>query len=65
MVMPFSLEVTTVHRAVGDVVVFTEGPRLPEHLVDQGGLSVVDVGDDGDVTEISATGYRHNHQSLR
>jgi hypothetical protein len=60
-----TLEVTTVHRAVGDVVVFTEGPRLPEHLVDQGGLSVVDVGDDGDVTEISATGYRHNHQSLR
>ena len=60
-----ALEVTAVHRPVGDVVVLAEGPRLPQHLVDQGGLAVVDVGDDGDVTEVDAVGDRHTHQSLR
>ena len=28
-----------------------KAPGLPEHGVDQGGLAVVDVGDDGDVSQ--------------
>ncbi len=60
-----ALEVTAVHRPVGDVVVLPEGARLPQHLVDEGGLAVVDVGDDGDVAEVLATGDRHTPQSLR
>ena len=60
-----ALEVAAVHRPVGDVVVLAERPGLPQHLVDQGGLAVVDVGDDGDVTEVDAVGDRHKNQSLR
>ena len=36
------------------VLVGAEGAGLAEHGVDQGGLAVVDVGDDGDVAEIGA-----------
>ena len=60
-----ALEVTAVHGPLGDVVVLAERPGLPQHLVDEGGLAVVDVGDDGDVTEVDAVGDRHTHQSLR
>ena len=49
-----TLEVHGVHDTVIDVLVLTEGTRLPEHGVDQRGLAMVDVGDDGDVAEIFA-----------
>ena len=35
-----------------------EGSGLPEHGVDEGGLAVVDVGDDGDVTQVLAHAHR-------
>ena len=35
-----------------------EGSSLAEHVVDQGGLAVVDVGDDGDVAECEGHGRR-------
>ena len=48
----FLLEVTAVHHAfLGVVTAVVQRPGLPQHRVDQGGLAVVDVGDDGDVTE--------------
>ncbi len=50
----FPLEVHGVHHPVGDLLVGPEGAGLAEHGVDQGGLAVVDVGDDGDVSEIGA-----------
>ena len=53
-----ALEVVRVHDPLGDVLVGAEGAGLPEHGVDEGGLAVVDVGDDGDVAEIVATGAR-------
>ena len=34
-----------------------EGPGLPEHGVDEGGLAVIDVGDDGDVAQVLAHGH--------
>jgi hypothetical protein len=36
---------------LGDGFVGTEGAGLAEHGVDEGGLAVVDVGDDGDVAD--------------
>ena len=49
-----ALEVHRVHDALADVLVVTEGARLPEHLVDEGGLAVVDVGHDGHVAQVGA-----------
>jgi hypothetical protein len=49
-----ALEVVGVHDALVDVLVGAEGPGLPQHRVDQGGLAVVDVGDDGDVAQVVA-----------
>ena len=52
IVMPRSLlDVVRVHDALGDVLVRGEGAGLAQQLVDQRGLAVVDVGDDGDVAE--------------
>ena len=47
-----ALEVDRVHDPLGDGLVRAEDAALPEHRVDQGGLAVVDVGDDGDVPEV-------------
>ena len=44
-------EVVRVHDALGDGLVGAEGAGLAEHGVDEGGLAVVDVGDDGDVAD--------------
>ena len=44
-----ALEVVAVHRALGDALVGAEGAALVQQGVDQRGLAVVDVGDDGDV----------------
>ena len=46
----FTLEVHRVHHPLGDGLVLAEEPGLPEHGVDEGRLAVVDVGDDGDVS---------------
>ena len=46
-----ALEGIGVHHALFDNLVFSERAGLAEHLVDQCGLSVVDVRDDGDVTD--------------
>src|SRR5699024_5335828 len=48
------LQVAGVHHPVYRLGTFGEGAGLPEHRVDQGGLAVVDVGDDGDVAKIGA-----------
>ena len=44
-----ALEVVVVHRALGDALVGAERAALVQQRVDQRGLAVVDVGDDGDV----------------
>ncbi|MCW2549120.1 MAG: hypothetical protein JWN96_3580, partial [Mycobacterium sp.] len=45
----FALEIHGVHDALGDVLAFPECTGLPQHGVDQRGLPVVDMGDDGEV----------------
>ena len=49
-----ALQVHRVHDAVDDGLVRAERAGLAEHRVDEGGLAVVDVGDDGDVAEVVA-----------
>ena len=49
-----ALEVVRVHDPLGHVLVGAEDAGLPEHGVDQRGLAVVDVGDDGDVAQVVA-----------
>ena len=44
-----ALELVAVHRALGDALVGAERAALVQQRVDQRGLAVVDVGDDGDV----------------
>ena len=47
----FLFLVVAVHHPLGGDHPFVEGARLLEQAVDQGGLAMVDVGDDGDVAE--------------
>ena len=42
-----ALEVVGVHDAVDDLLIFAVHAALLEHFVDEGGLAVVDVGDNG------------------
>ncbi len=51
-----ALDVVAVHHALGDVLVVLEGAGLLQQLVDQRGLAVVDVGDDGDVANVACHG---------
>ena len=50
----FPLEVTAVHDAVLQITAFMQRAGLPQHRVDQRGLAVVDVGDDGDIAKSHA-----------
>ena len=47
---PLPLQIAGVHYAVHDLLVFPVDAALLEHLVHQGGLAVVHVGDNGDVS---------------
>ena len=55
----FALEVVRVHGALFEMSVLRKGVRLAEHGIDQGGLAVVDVGDDCDVAQVGAGGDGH------
>ena len=47
----FLLEVHGVHGSFLDLLVLAEGSALFKEFVDEGGFPMVDVGDDGDVTD--------------
>src|SRR5262249_19440588 len=60
-----ALEVHGVHDPVGDLLVGAERAGLAEHGVDQRGLAVVDVGDDGDVAQrVAARECARGHDGL-
>ena len=46
------LQLIPVHRPFRDVLVVAEGAGLAEQLVDEGGLAMIDMGDDGDVADL-------------
>ena len=54
-----ALELVAVHRALGDALVGAERAALVQQRVDQRGLAVVDVGDDGDVASEGIGDRRH------
>ncbi len=47
-----ALQVVAVERALGDLLVLAEGPRLAQELVHERRLAVVHVSDDGDVAQV-------------
>ena len=49
-----ALDVAGVHHAVNGLLILVIGAALLEHLVDQGGLAVVNVGNDGNVANVFA-----------
>jgi len=49
-----AFEIHRVHHPLGHLAPGAVGASLPQHGVNQGGLAVVDVGDDGDVAEVGA-----------
>jgi len=49
-----ALQVAGIHDPLDDDLVGPERTRLTQHRVDQGGLAVVDMGDDGDVPDVGA-----------
>ena len=51
---PLPLERVGVHDPLLHLLVGAERAGLPEHLIHQGGLAVVDVGDDGQITDQAA-----------
>src|SRR5205823_13886512 len=53
-----ALEVHRVHDPLRDGLVLAEEPGLPEHGIDEGRLTVVDVSDDGDIADRFALLHR-------
>jgi hypothetical protein len=49
-----ALQIIGIHDALGYLLVLAEDVRLAQHVIDQGGLAVVHVGDDGDVPKVGA-----------
>jgi hypothetical protein len=47
----FFFEIVRIHRALFDTLIVAEGARLPKQLVNKSGFAVIDVRDDGDVTQ--------------
>ena len=47
-----ALEVVRIHRPLGHALIVAEGARLLQQPVDERGLAMVDMGDDGDVAEL-------------
>ena len=60
-----ALQVVGVHHAVGHLLVRTEYAALLQHLVHQRGLAVVDVGDNGDVSQIISYNFQSKDSFLR
>ena len=55
-----ALEIHRVHDSLGDVLADPESSGLPKHRVDESGLAVIDVSDDGEVSEVRT--HRHVSQ---
>jgi hypothetical protein len=55
-----ALELVGVHDALGVFFIFAPDAALSEHGIDEGGLAVVDVRDDGDVADGSVGRFHQN-----
>src|SRR2546423_10904375 len=52
-----ALDVVGIHDALAELLVGGKGPRLLQQAIDQRGLAVVDVRDDGDVADRAVHGW--------
>jgi hypothetical protein len=52
---PFAFKIVRIENALPLQLRFAEQPALPQQGIDQRGLAVVNVGDDGDVSDVLAT----------
>ncbi len=59
------LKIVRIHRALFDALVFAEGARLTEQLVDQRGFAVIDVSDNGDIAKRARGGHEKISQLLK
>ena len=57
----FALKIHGIHDPVIDILVLAKSPRLPQHGVHQSGFTVVNVGNNGNISKIFAEGH---HGSL-
>jgi len=48
----FFFLIVAVHHPLGGDRTFAEGTRLLQQAIDESGLAVIDVGDDGDIAEV-------------
>jgi hypothetical protein len=55
-----AFEVVRIKRAFGDPLVLAERAGLLQQAIDQGGLAVVDVSDDGDVAKVHEPSFEFN-----
>ena len=53
----FAFDGIAVHHAFNHFFVLGKSARLAQELVDHSGLAMIDVGDDGDVTDLLSHGY--------
>src|SRR5690606_34416606 len=53
---PFAFLVIAVHNQIAGVITTVEGAGLTQQLVNHGGFTVVNVGDDGDITQFFDSG---------
>ncbi len=60
-----ALDRVAVHHALGELLVGGKGPGLDEQLVDQRGLAVVDMGNDGDVAQGPGSGHKKANGASR
>jgi len=48
----FLFKVIGIHDSLDHLLIIPEGASLPQHVIDERGLSMVDMRDDGDVPDI-------------
>ena len=60
----FAFQVAGVHDPVGQLLVRGEGPGLAQHFVHERGFSVVDVGDNGDISKGSSQCHGLSHATI-
>jgi hypothetical protein len=48
----FAFNRVVVHHSVDHFFVFRKGARLAQQLIDHGGFAMVDVGNDGDISNL-------------
>jgi hypothetical protein len=61
----FFFKVHGVHGAFGDDLIFPEGSAGTQQFVHEGGLSVVNVGDDGDIADAGIHDWTEGGESAR